>query len=469
MIRRHEATAVDITREFIGHIKNNNYKYNALIWLREKEALADAQKADEAVARGDSLGALHGVPITIKEMFWVKSSPSTMNAKMFGFTAPRDGALVEQLKKSGAIILGTTNVPFMLSDYQTHGEVYPTANNPYDTTRTPGGSTGGGAAALAAGFTTLELGSDLGGSIRVPAAFCGLYGLKATFGALNITDGVGPDTTTKYTRLAMASPGPLARTPEDLELMWNVLRDSPRDERFQPQVNWQPASAKTIKQYHLAWMDEWPHGDSAVKVSHAVQEKLSALLDSLQHHGTTLEKKAPDIYDAMCRMFLSSFAYMMSEGQPWLLRKFIKMDMQKMNDGSPNFAAFNESIDDASDAGWQKAEAERKELIAQWETFFQQSDFLICPINYGAAFKKCATGSPLNTDGNTVAYMNYFPYSYIFNATGHPCLIIPMGLNHEGLPIGLQIVGAYYSEPELLHFAKLLQPFTPGVVKPKEF
>jgi len=98
--------------------------------LRENEALQDAQKADEAVARGDSLGPLHGVPITIKEMFWVKGSPSTMNAKMFGFTAPEDGPIVQQLKKSGAIILGTTNVPYMLGDYQTYGEVYPTGNNP---------------------------------------------------------------------------------------------------------------------------------------------------------------------------------------------------------------------------------------------------------------------------------------------------------------------------------------------------
>ncbi len=469
MIRRREATSTEIVTEFFAHIKNNNHKYNALIWLREEEALAEAKLADEAVARGDTAQPLLGVPVTIKEMFWVKGSPCTLNAKMFGFIAPRDGEVVQQIKNAGAIILGTTNVPFMLSDYQTHGEVYPTANNPYDTTRTPGGSTGGGAAALAAGFTPLELGSDLGGSIRVPAAFCGLWGLKPTFGAVNITQGATPDTVTKLSRFALASPGPLARTPEDLELMWNVIRDTPIDERFQHKVDWQPASNKTLNEYKIAWIDEWPRESESVKVSSEVKEMLNALLAALQQHGVAVEKIAPDIaYDDLVKMFLGSFGYMMGEGQPWLLRKFMQMGMQNMNDGSPNFAAFDEGIMDASDAGWNKIQIEREALIQKWEGFFKQHDFFICPITYGAAFKKCATGSSIQGDeGHTVKYMAYVPYAYILNATGHPAVIIPMGLNQQGLPIALQIVGANYSEPELLHFAKLLQPLPPGFVKPQ--
>lgn len=469
MIRRGNATSTEIVTEFFAHIKNNNYEYNALIWLREEEALAEAKTADEAVARGDTAQPLLGVPVTIKEMFWVKGSPCTLNAKMFGFIAPRDGEVVQQIKNAGAIILGTTNVPFMLSDYQTHGEVYPTGNNPYDTTRTPGGSTGGGAAALAAGFTPLELGSDLGGSIRVPAAFCGLWALKPTVGAVNLTQGSNPDTVSKFTRLALASPGPLARTPEDLELMWNVIRDTPIDERFQHKIDWQPATNKTLNEYKIAWIDEWPRAGESVQVSGEVKERLTALLAALQQHGVAAEKIAPDIaYDDLVKMFLGSFGYMMGEGQPWLLRKFMQMSMQSMSDGSPNFAAFDAGIMDASDAGWNKIQNEREALIEKWEGFFKQHDFFICPITYGAAFKKCATGSPIPAgDGQTVKYMAYVPYSYIINATGHPAVVIPLGLDQQGLPIALQIIGANYSEPELLRFAKLLQPLTPGFVKPQ--
>ena len=212
MIRNKRASSVEIVTEFLNNIKNNNYKYNALIFIREQEALEDARKADEELAKGDTLNKpLLGVPVTIKEMFWVKGSPSTWNAKLYGFTAPRNAEVVNQIKNAGAIILGTTNQPFMLADYQTKGEVYPTANNPFDTTRTPGGSTGGGAAALAAGFTPLELGSDLGGSIRQPAVFCGLWSFKSTYGAVNVTDGTSPDSAYVYTRLAMESAGPLGK------------------------------------------------------------------------------------------------------------------------------------------------------------------------------------------------------------------------------------------------------------------
>ncbi|MFN8348723.1 MAG: amidase family protein [Spirosomataceae bacterium] len=469
MIRHKEATSMAVVKEHLAHIKNNNWKYNALIWLREAEALQEAQLADEAVAKGDTLKKpLLGVPVTIKEMFWVKGSPSTMNVKMMGFIAPRDGEAVQQIKSSGAIVLGTTNVPYMLSDYQTQGEVYPTGNNPYDTTRTPGGSTGGGAAALAAGFSSLELGSDLGGSIRVPAAFCGLYALKPTFGSVNISQSTGPDTTTKFTRMALASAGPLARHAEDLELMWHIIRETKRDERFQQKIDRKPASTKALNRYKVAWMDEWKHGNETVQVSQQVKEKLKQLTNSLSTNGVALRKDAPDTYNDMFESFLGSFASMMGEGQPWLLRKLIALDFKKMDNGSPHFNAFYEAMGDASPTKWNQIEANRKVLINKWETFFKQYDFFVCPITYDAAFPKCAQGSLLKGDnGKLMPYMNYFPYSYIFNATGHPCVIVPMGLNQDGLPIGLQIVGSYHSEEELLRFTKLISPLTSGFVKPK--
>lgn len=467
MIRERRATSEEITRAFIARINNHNHRYNALIWLREEEAIADARRADAAIANGDSLlGPLHGVPITIKEQFWVKGSPSTLNTKMFGFVAPMDGAAVESLKRAGAVILGTTNVPFMLSDYQTQGEVYPTASNPYDTTRTPGGSTGGGAAALAAGFTSAELGSDLGGSIRVPSAFCGLWGLKPTYGAINQTQGGWPDTTNATTRLALASPGPLARAPEDLRLMWDALRATPIDPRFQKPIERSEATARTLGQYRIAWMDEWgtPHGP--IRVGQDVKQKLRMLIDSLRAHGATVERTAPDMYEELQRSFFGTFGGMMAENKPWLLRKMITAQMSGLDPGNGSFAEFAASMSDASDERWRNVGAERARLTERWVQFFRDHDLLVLPITYGAAFTKCETGSAVPGDDGPVPYTAYAPYTTIINAAGLPSLAVPMGLNQAGLPIGLQIVGPPHSEEELLHVAMLLKPLVPAFTPP---
>lgn len=469
LIRSKKATSLEIVTEFINHIKNNNYKYNALIYLREKEAIEDAKLADMAIAAGDTLNKpLLGVPITIKELYWVKGSPSTLNVKMYGFIAPRNAAVVSQLKSAGAVILGTTNVPIRLSDYQTQGEVYPTASNPFDLTRTPGGSTGGGAAAVAAGFSPFELGSDLGGSIRVPATYCGLWALKTSFGAINITDGTNPDSSFAFNRFAMASAGPLARDPKDLQLMWNVLVNTKIDSKFQKPIAWKEASNKKLSDYKFAWVDEWPTKQGKIKVSETTKGKMKLLKDSLLNRKASLVEDTPLDYYELHNMFLRTFGFMLSENQPWLIKKLIQLDFQKSDDGSGNFEIFNESIMDGSVAGWEKTQQERQKLILKWEAFFTKYDFFICPVTYDAAFKKQESWKDIKADdGNTINYMGYVPYSYIINATGHPAITVPLGLNKLGLPIGIQIVGPMYSEPELLHLAELLYPLTSKFVAPK--
>lgn len=466
MIRKHEATSYDIVKEFIANIKNNNYKYNAIVWLRENEALEEAKKADEAVARGDSLPILHGVPVTVKEMFWVKGLTNNLNAKMMGgFIAPEDGALVQQLKKSGAIIIGTSNVPYMLGDFQTYGEIYPTCNNPYDTTKTPGGSSGGSASALAAGFTPLELGSDLGGSISVPSAFCGVYGLKTTFGTLNMTQGTGPDTITKYSRFAMGVPGPMARTAEDLELMWLALQETPIDKRFQKQTQWQLASNKELAQYKIGWTDDW----QSAKVGNEVKEKLKLIVKLLNEQGTYTEKSVPELNSDMQKSFLKSYALMFAENQPWIMRQLISMDFSKFDDGSTDMSSFYDAINKPGDENWKQWQQENAVLIEAWESYFKKFDFVICPVTYGAAFTKCELGTPIETAEGKIAYTFYsFPYSIVFAATGHPSVTIPVGFNKEGLPIGVQIAGSYYSEPELLHFTKLIEKLLPKFQKPNK-
>src|SRR4030095_9429191 len=163
LIREGAATSSDIVRDHLEQIKKHNNKINALISLFEKEALEQADQCDQEAKEGKFRGSLHGVPITVKEIFWIRGKHSTTNFKMLkDFVAPEDAVVIERIRKSGAIILGQTNVPKNLSGYQVKGDIYPEGKNPYNTAFTPGGSTGGGAAALAAGFTPLELGADLG-------------------------------------------------------------------------------------------------------------------------------------------------------------------------------------------------------------------------------------------------------------------------------------------------------------------
>lgn len=467
MIREGNATSTEITRHFIARIKNQNHRYNALIWLREEEALAEAANADAAIARGDTaLGVLHGVPVTIKEQFWVKGSPSTLNAKQFGFIAPEDGALVQSLKRAGAIILGTTNVPFMLSDYQTQGEVYPTASNPYDTTRTPGGSSGGGAAALAAGFSAGELGSDMGGSIRVPAAFCGLWALKPTYGALNQTHGGWPDTTRVQRRLAMASPGPMARAPEDLSLLWDALKDTPIDERYQRPIHRPSATARALDQYRFAYATQWSETNYTAASGSDVREAMDQLVRSLKQHGASTAESVPPIHADLMRCFFATFAMVHGEDKPWLLRQLMTQQLRAIDPGTGTFDSYAAAMSDTSETNWQRITAERERSTATWGRFFQDHDFMILPVTYGAAFTKCEPGSLVEGDTGKLRYMEYVPFGAIINATGHPTLSVPMGLNAQGLPIGLQIVGPLHSEEELLHVAMLLKPLVKGFVPP---
>lgn len=469
LIKRREATSEEIVKEFIANIKNNNHKYNAIVWLREEEALADARKADEAVALGKALSPLHGVPVTVKEEYWVKGGPVTLNSKRYkDFIAPDDGPLVKQLKKSGAIVLGKSNLPTLLMDFQTQGEIYPTASNPYDTTRTPGGSSGGAAAALAEGFTSIELGSDLGGSIRIPSSYCGLYGLKTTFGSLNTSEGDGADTTSKKKRYALNVAGPMARNAEDLEAAWLVLRDAKPDTHLQKPIQWKEPSGRSLDKFRIGWVDEWKKADrSKIKVGSLVKDKLKSFIDSLKQHDVAIENTYPDIYyDEMMKSYMQCLALLAGEGASEEIKDVINKSMEPWDDGSGTLAPFFETMKNPDDAAWQQWKKENEKLKSKWSSYFKNFDFLICPITYGPAIKKCPKGTPIFLDGDTISYFNYAPYTTVINPMEVPCITIPLGLNKEGLPIAVQIIGSWYTEPELLYFAKLISPLVSGFVKP---
>lgn len=219
LVRRKEVSARELAEALLARIEAVNPTINAVVELRAEEALREADAADRALADEAQLGRLHGVPITVKDSFDVEGLHTTWGNPAFAdYVAKSDATVVRRLKHAGAIVLGKTNVHFMLADFgQTANELYGVTNNPWDTQRTPGGSSGGGAAALAAGLTFLEYGSDLVGSIRIPASFCGVYGLKPSVGFVPLTGFQVPGTPPSPPETTyMSAVGPLARSAPDL-------------------------------------------------------------------------------------------------------------------------------------------------------------------------------------------------------------------------------------------------------------
>ncbi len=462
MIRNKQATSTEIVQEHINNIKNSNYKTNAFVWLFEQDALDAAKKADEKVARGEPLGLLHGVPVSIKEEFAVKGKPFTWNAEMFqGVVAPKNAGIVDAMINQGAIIVGTTNVPKMLFDVQTIGEIYPTANNPYDLTRTPGGSTGGGAAGVAMGFSPIAVGGDFGGSIRIPAANCGLYGLKTTDGSMTEFGGSpGEPGNPKYHRMMVT--GPIARTVDDIDLAWNAMMNK-----------WPEQKAKMLepkgelKDYKVAYLDEWKFGSDKVIVSKEIKDALKKFTDTLGSNNVSVTNDQPADYDKMVAMHRMLAIYVMFEKVPWLLRQIVIQDFKRSDNHRIDMSEVFDRMSDIDPAKYDDILKRHDALRDQLESFFTKYDFLILPVATTTAIKHNPEHTPISIDGTNVDYWDNFLYPAAFNATGHPALTVPLGLNAEGLPIGVQIVGPMNSEKRLIKFAKLIEPLHTGFVKPE--
>lgn len=259
-IKAKKVSSVELTRRIFARIDKYNPKLNAFAYQMREQALAQARQADEAVARRESLGVFHGVPFAVKESFAVEGEPDTWGIPQFkNSKATANSAVVERLLKAGAIVTGGTNVPLNLMDWQTFNDIYGTTNNPWDLTRTPGGSSGGTAAALAAGLTYLSVGSDIGGSIRVPAHFCGIYGHKPTLDLVSMrghTPGGQPGLHGFSTGLAVA--GPMARSARDLVAALHILGGPDGYDRKAWSWTLPPPRRRSLKDFRVGFVLDSP-------------------------------------------------------------------------------------------------------------------------------------------------------------------------------------------------------------------
>jgi amidase len=467
-IRDREVSSAEVTEAFLARIAAHNSKLNAIVHLFEARARSRAKEADEALARGQIWGPLHGVPVTIKENFLMANTPSTLNSKRLkDFIAPEDGVLVKRIKGAGAVILGKTNVPANLQDYQVQGDIYPEGKNPYRLECSPGGSSGGGAAAVAAGMTALELGADGGGSMRVPAHFCGIFCLKPTDKTIPRYGGFPFPKGPRGFLVNLVQFGPLSRSIDDLELLWKIIRGPDSSDFEIAPIDWRSPSGRPLEQLRFAWTD----GFAPYVASAETREQLDALATRIERAGARVGKAAPAIHPRATEVFVQLQGALLGQELPWLLRKIFPIFFARgLLRGQRHMIRLLRRALEMNTNEYAAALAIKRVLVEDIERFFGSYDVLLAPVSFGPAFRRCKQGTALDFDGAIRPYNDYcWPYVGCFNASGHPVLVMPLGTSNDGLPIGVQLIGPYWSEPELLHIARQLAPLTKGFVAPQGF
>ena len=464
---RGELSSLELLEFLLARVDREDAAINAVVARDPDSARARAQEADAARARGESWGPLHGLPMTIKNSIEVVGMPTTSGAPELAGHMPKTHAdAAARLIDAGAIVFGKTNLPLYAGDFQTYNEVHGTTNNPWNLECGPGGSSGGSAAALAAGFTPLELGSDIGGSIRNPAHFCGVYGHKPTW---QIVPGRGhiPGPPGALSPPDLAVLGPLARTPEDLDLALGVLAGpSPGDA-----VAWRlelPAPRhERLSDFRVAlWLDQ-PGRPVAAEVGDLIQ----AAADRIAAAGARVDDRARpaiDAEDAHAR-YLRLLWSVMGTGFPPPVRAQLEAAHGTLDPGdvSANAQMIRGAV--GPHRAWLSDNEARHHMRARWAELFTEVDVLLCPIMPTAAFAhdhRPMEQRTLLVDGVEVPYLEQLFWAGQMTLTYLPATVVPVGRTSDGLPVGMQVVAPHLEDRTAIHFARCIEDVVGGFVSP---
>ncbi len=455
-IRDRQLSAVEAHDMHASRIERYNAPLNAIV-IPNPDARARAVAADEALARGEIWGPLHGVPVTIKDIYDVRGLRNTA-----GYPPARnnvsttDATVTARMQGAGAIVLGKTNVPLLCYDWQCDSPIFGRSNNPWDNSRTPGGSTGGGAAAVAAGLSPLEIGSDAAGSIRIPSHFCGVFGLKPTEDRVSgAGHGELPDRPPGGLR-HLVSFGPLARSVADLRLALTLLEGTdPRRVEVPPVPPTarrpEPLRPESVR---IAWMDELPHCPTSAETASTVR----AAADALRAAGCRVERAAPlhfDIEEALATWGEIN-GFEMGAITPAPIRLLIR-NTTFLGLGRTRWTRGLRGGFGMNGPRYINALTTRERLIEELESFLGGIDAWLLPVAAVPAFRHMRSGKSLAVDGRSVPYTTAVgSYSAPFNLTGSPAVALPAGQSGEGLPIGVQLVGRRWGDDHLLSVAELV-------------
>jgi amidase len=468
LIEQKKISSLELTRYYIERIERFDEALNAVVVRDFERALDAARASDASLARGNRSGSLHGVPMTIKEAFDVSGLPTTWGVPAQRNNIVRDDAtVVEHLKAAGAHFMGKTNVPLNLADWQSYNDIYGTTNNPWDTQRSPGGSSGGSAAALGAGLTGLEFGSDIGGSIRNPSHFCGVYGHKPTYGIVP-TLGHNPFGVVSAPDLNVA--GPMGRSAEDLQLALDVVAGPDRFRSPGWRLVLPQPKARSLRGLRVAI---WPK-EASVPTSVEISDRVQEVGEALARAGAVVSDLArPEIPPRdIHRTYLSLLGsaslvnlpdeyYAVTEGWAAAL---------DTNDESPLATLTRGRVLDHR--SWSDLNEARTNHRLRWRTFFDDWDVVICPISATTAYEhdhRPKLERTLTVDmAQTTHYEHYF-WVGLATVAYLPSTAFPSGLSRDGLPIGLQIIGPEYGDRTTIEVARLLARELGGFRAPPGF
>ena len=467
-----KVSAVELTQDAIDRIERHDGKVNAICVRDFDRALGAAREADAALARGERKPLL-GLPITVKESYNVAGLPTTYgNPAQKDFKPTEDALSISRIKDAGGVILGKTNVPIALADWQSYNEVYGTTNNPFDLGRTPGGSSGGSSAALAAGYGALSLGSDIGGSLRVPAFHCGIYAHKPTFDLVAMRGHVVPPMPPLPGNRDLSVIGPMARGAADLALLFDAIAGPDPLEAGKGYKLALPAARHTeLKNFRVLLIDT----DPVMPTDTVVRGTLETLAANLARAGVKVERQSrllPD-FAASSRLYMR------------MLMSFLAASFAPENYARAQAAAASLPADDNSLAAerlrgialshrdWLMADGGRTRLRAQWRELFKTFDAVICPIMPTPAFPHDHSPDQeqrrIRIDGKDYVYTDQLAWPGIATLPGLPSTAIPTGFAPDGLPVGVQIVGPWLEDRTPLKLAELIEREFGGFKPPPMF
>jgi amidase len=465
-----EVSSEELTQAYLDRIERFDGTLNAVVSLDEEGALAAARRCDDA--KDADRGVLHGLPMTVKDGWEVAGIPSTAGIPALKDYVPaRDSRVVGRIRMAGAVILGKTNIPTANADFQTSNPVFGRTNNPWDVSRTPGGSCGGGAAAVASGMTGLELGSEIGGSLRLPAHFCGVYGHKSSAGITPTTNHLppGPGDPGQHLEPDLVVAGGMARAPGDLELLLRVIAGPSPEHAVAWRLDLPGPRALSLEDFRVAvWFD-----DPFLALDDEVRTVLGRAAQVLEAAGAKLDfdPKPPATLEASHRVYEALlFAAFSTDRSTYSVKGtayFIRSALRHPRGQAMRTVKLIRQRHEQ----WLRQHMMRLELRASWNRFFSRYDAVLMPVTASAAPLHHGKdhdrfGRTYTVNGQERSYFEQPIWSGIANLIGSPATAVPVGRTQRGLPVGLQVLGPLYGDLTTIELARRINEKVGGFMVP---
>lgn len=468
MLSTRKISSQELLDETIARIESLDKTINAIPVRDFDRARQQAKIIDAAIAKGEKT-PLSGLPMSLKESFNIEGLPTSWGNNEFKNWRPAEDALaVSRLKKAGAVIIGKSNVPFMLQDWQTYNDLHGVTNNPWDVSVTPGGSSGGSAAALAAGFVALEVGSDLAGSLRTPAHFCGIYTHKPTQNIIPLRGTSAPTMIPLPTGHDLAVAGPMARSAKDLELGLSILAGP--DEMLSGkgfELKLPKPRHQRLQDFRVLVLDEHPLLPTAA----SVVKPLNELTENLIKLGVNITRDVKKIIDnaKITRTYMQFLGAFVGACLPPDIYEYFKVQAGELKNDDQSLGAFFLRGSISTHRDLFLATQMREAFRQQFRAIFNDYDVIICPVMPTPAFAHDHSDvlkREINIDGNRYSYNDQLTWISLATLFGLPATVAPLALTEHGLPVGVQIIGDYLEDLTTIQFAHLLEREFGGFIIP---